>query len=379
MLGAGQGRRLHLEFQRPLTGRGQITFELVPRIPLGSPVDLPLPSVLGDQVVRRSGADASASLLAFRTEDLQAQIAHHLRITGIDANEFRNFWVAAGLPDPGPSIHAFSFQRNPAGSQVPGGSAPLLRLQLQAASLANGAESGRAAWQDIHWLLKPRQADFTAQIHLSASSRELALVEYDLPPEIHLIDVTGPEVYAWSETPAASGVRNGPGANHSRLQIWLKGMFADTTFELAGWMKLEETPAGGAAPAPGAPAKVAPSNDLYLFPLPALRLLSATEQRILISIETRPGWTLKLANRKNMWPLPSSVPPRNLPSPTREGGSVEEFQTDRADYEGRFELRRSPAANPANSTKLSAKEIERNRRISPAASPSRHPVLLEAL
>src|SRR5207253_5421175 len=108
-------------------------------------------------------------------------------------DEFKNFWVSAGLPDPGPEIHAFSFQRNP-------GNPPVLRLRLDALGRTNGSnrDPGRMAWQDIRWLVNPGQAEFNAKIHLTAPDRE-ALVEFDLPPEINLIDVTGPEVHSWSQ------------------------------------------------------------------------------------------------------------------------------------------------------------------------------------
>ena len=77
-----------------------------------------------------------------------------------------------------------------------------------------------------------------------------------------------------------------------------------------------------------------------------IRLLSAADQRIGIRIESRPGWDLKLVSRKNMWPPPSSAPARAVPSPTEEGGCLEEFLTDHPDYEGTFQLRRTPPANP---------------------------------
>src|SRR4029077_16414053 len=138
---------------------------------------------------------------------------------------------------------------------------------------------------------------------------------------VNLIDVTGPEVYAWSQTPSPqSQEHEPPGAKTSRLQIWLKGMFADTSIELTGWIKLEETPPNQAAPAgskpPSAPAasNVQPTDHRYLCSLPAIRLLSVPDQRMLIRVETRPGWDLKLAGRKNMWPPPSSAPPRAFSS-----------------------------------------------------------------
>jgi hypothetical protein len=285
-----------------------------------------------------------------------------LRITGIEPTDFRDFWMAAGLPDPGPETHAFSFQRNP-------GNPPVLRLQLQASPFGSGIshDAGRTAWQDIHWLVKPGQADFTAKIHLTASSRELALVECDVPSTVNLIDVTGPEVYAWSQTPGPQSRQHErpetpaspPGVKSSRLQVWLKGMFADTTIELTGWTKLEETPANQNALAPGAkppqpsptPPNVQQTNGRYLFSLPAIRLLSAADQRIGIRIESRPGWDLKLVNRKNMWPPPSSAPARAVPSPTEEGGCLEEFLTDHPDYEGTFQLLRTPPANPEKPAK----------------------------
>jgi hypothetical protein len=311
-------------------------------------VDLPLPSPFGDNVAR---PPAESSLLAFRTEDLRAQIAGHLRITGIEASDFRDFWVAAGLPDPGPETHAFSFQRNPV-------SPPVLRLQLQTAP--TGKDAGPASWQDIHWLVKPGQADFTSKIHLTAPSRELALVEFELPSEINVTDVTGPEVFAWSQFSAPSGTSDRPGVKNSRVQIWLKGMFADTSLALTGWTKLPEAPANPTAAAPDPkttpPRQVTPNipqtDDHYLFSLPAIRLLSAPDQRIVIRVETRPGWDLKLMSRKNIWPPPSTSPP----VPSAQTGASEEFLTDRSDYEGTFQLLRVPESNSANAPKPQVKE-----------------------
>jgi hypothetical protein len=347
--GAGKERRLHLEFQRPLAGQVHIILELVPRKPLGLLAELPLPSPFGDKAARRSVADAP-SFLAFRTEDLQAQIASHLRITGIDANDFRDYWVAVGLPDPGPETHALSFQRNP-------GNPPVLRLQLQAPPLSPTERSaGPTAWQDIRWLVKPGQADFTAKTHLTASSRDLALIEFDLPWAVNLIDVTGPEVYAWSQIPRAGGASRRPAADKSRLQVWLKGMFAETNLELTGWMKLEEAAVNRPVSAPGAPPEVTRSNDRHLFPLPPIQLLSAADQRILIRVESQAGWDLELVGRKNLWPTPNSAPPRALLSPTGESGSLEEYLTDHSDYEGTFQLSRTAGSNSTNSAKPHAKE-----------------------
>src|SRR5439155_13839108 len=155
--------------------------------------------------------------------------------------------------------------------------------------------------------------------------------------------------------------RSPPRPKNSRLQIWLKGMFADTTIELTGWTKLAEVvPANQSALAPGTkppqpspmPPNVQQTNDRYLFSLPAFRLLSAADQRIGIRIESRPGWDLKLGSRKNMWPPPSSAPARALSSPTEEGGNLEEFLTDHPEYEGTFQLLRTPPANPEKAVKL---------------------------
>jgi hypothetical protein len=338
VIGAGKDRRLHLEFQRPVSGKLQISFELVPRIPLGSVVELPLPSPFGDNVARQPMAD-SVSFLAFRTENLQAQIANHLRITGVEANDFREFWVAAGMPDPGPETHAFSFQRNP-------GSPPVLRLQLDGSHGTSGAnhDPGRTVLQDIHWLVKPGQADFTAKIRLAAPTRELALVECDLPPSVNLIDVTGPEVHSWSQSAAASGASDRPGSSNSRLQIWLKGMFADTTLELTGWLSTprQQTPQQ--------------TDDHFLFTLVPIHLLSAANQHISIQVETRPGWDLKLKSRKNIWPPPSPVPARPAPSPTGEPAALEEFITNNSNYEAAFELFHTAGSIPTSSLKPSAKE-----------------------
>jgi hypothetical protein len=187
-------------------------------------------------------------------------------------------------------------------------------LQLQAPPAMSGTDSGRTAWQEIHWRLGPREAEFDASVRLTAPSRQFAWVECDLPAEINLIDVTGPEVHAWSQ----SG---------RRLQIWLKGLVAETSFRLTGWMKSAKTGDG----------RPTPQEDSLLFRLPALRTLSVADQRTLIRIGTRNGWTANLSRRDNLWPTPESSIP---------DGSFE-FLTDRPEFEAVFQLLRASSSSPS--------------------------------
>src|SRR5262249_17806941 len=72
----GPARRLHLDFPGPVPGTVQAPLVLVPRQPFGRAVTLPFPTPLEVQL--------KEGYLAYRTDGIEASVANHHAITGIE-------------------------------------------------------------------------------------------------------------------------------------------------------------------------------------------------------------------------------------------------------------------------------------------------------
>jgi hypothetical protein len=323
--GTGQERRLVLEFLRPLTGTLQVTLEFVPRTPFGPNPELLLPVPRGVQASGEKGID---HLLAYRSQGLESQLVANLRVTGIEQDTFRQWWASSGLADPGPDFHAFGFQREAGGP-------PLLQLKLT--PLTTAATGGL----NVTWRLRKSQAELQATAKINSPSGELGLVEWEVPPELGIFTVTGPQVRSWSRT-------------GSRLQVWLKGLVGETTLQLTGWIPLgeEKEDRGSRIEDRGSNRKGADnpikdklsSNDTKPgnaqspilhppspFRLLPLRLMATPSPTTFVRIESDKDLTLDPVSLTNLLPLPSSV------------ASEREFSyvTDQSDYGGTFLIRSS--------------------------------------
>jgi hypothetical protein len=286
--GTGPQRRLVLEFIRPVTGTFQLLLEFVPRTPFGPDLELPLPAPQG---VPASGEKGTDHFLAYRSQGLESQLVANLRVTGLEQDRFRQWWASSGLADPGPDFHAFGFQREP-------GSPPLLRLKLTPLTTASTGALNAT------WRLRKSQAELQATAKFISPSGELGLVEWEVPPEIGIFTVGGPQVRSWSRT-------------GSRLQVWLKGLVSETTLQLAGWMPLGE--------------EKEDRGSRIEFRLLPLRLMATPSLTTFVRIEADKDLALEPVSLTNLLPLPSSV------ISERERSYV----ADQGDYGGAFLVRSS--------------------------------------
>lgn len=208
----GHPGKLHLHFFRPLTRGAQVVLEFVPRHLPSPNAPLPLPA---PRDIRNA-----EGYLAFQTDGLAAQVTEHLSVIGLEPKTFSQEWDRAGMPDPGSSVHAYSFQRS--------GGPPVLRLHLAPAATAIDARQ-RIAWRLVH----ARQADVTAVAHLRAITRPLSFIEWDVPEGIKDLEVSGADVRAWSRVGA-------------RVQVWLARPANQVDLRLSGWQALEPSKRGNA-------------------------------------------------------------------------------------------------------------------------------------
>src|SRR5262249_37756420 len=134
---------------------------------------------------------------------------------------------------------AFSFDRGATG-------APSLRMFLQVPR-----RHVRAA-QHVDWqVFGPDRAEFVASIGLITSSGGLTLVEWEVPLEVTIARMSGPELVSWNQTGA-------------RIQAWLNNPRGEAEVHLSGWV-------ASAQAIHAASAKRAPDE----FRLPCLEILSA--------------------------------------------------------------------------------------------------------
>jgi hypothetical protein len=259
--GQGGPRRLLLEFQVPITHGVQVFLDLVPSRPLGQDVVLHLPAPQG-------ASFPTESLVGYRVEGRQAELVQYLGVTGFNVEEFALTWQSAGVDDPGPPERAYRFQRAP-------GAAPLLKLNLRT------SKAQPQCTQDLLWRLGPERVELHAIARLKAPPEELMLVEWEVPAEVEVGDLRGPNVRSWSRT-------------GSRLQAWvqrsLTGSTTETVLELDGWLS-------------------AGSNKPILpFRLPNLRLVGVAPQWTVVRVIAGPGLALEARDLQNLRALPDLGP-----------------------------------------------------------------------
>ncbi|MCS6849756.1 MAG: hypothetical protein NZ700_01135 [Gemmataceae bacterium] len=258
------GRRCHFEFQGPVRGTVRLTLELLPRAPLGPAPLLPFPTAVGTP---------GTGFLAYRAEGVEASVVEGRALRAIDAEAlaetfaqaFARRWESARQERLSPATKAFW--------RTPGGS-PFLRLQLRQ------RPSSARADVDITWLVGRRRADWSANMRLRDPEGILGLVEWQLPADVTLAQVTGPDIRSWS--------RRG-----NRVQIWLRHSIRETTLQLAGWRPL-------APPAEQTPA---------VFDLPPTRVLTPTAEPMLVQLAGVDGQTLTAQRLQNLRPAPDRMLP----------------------------------------------------------------------
>jgi hypothetical protein len=200
---------VRLDFQAPVTGGLLVYLDLVPRYPLGPSAILALPTP--------QGVEFGEGFLAYRVEGRRAQLGSEFRhVTGTDPHEFQDRWDESGREPIDVPDHAYSFNRSAA-------STPSLRLQLHRPVAVTHA------LQDIHWHVTAQQVNLHATLTVDARPSKLSLLEWQVPPELAIVAVSGANVHSWS--------RDG-----TQLQAWLRRSTEEATVELTGWVRRSSEP-----------------------------------------------------------------------------------------------------------------------------------------
>lgn len=261
--GRGNQRRVHFEFQRPLSGGVQVVAEFIPRQPFGVTAILPLPAP--------QHARTTEGLLAFQVEGVRAQVAEHLRVNGTDPRTFARTWRTAGMNDPGASAHAYTFQRGLGG-------APYLRLNLSM------PPSELTCTQKVSWTIGPRQADLAVSARLGAPGRDLVLVEWELPAALQGLEISGADVRSWSRL-------------GGRAQVWMQRPLGTTDIRITGWQPLEEVP-----------SKKTKAREALTLRLAPLGVLATRMQTSFVNIRTNGDFVVTAETLKNLVPTPDIKP-----------------------------------------------------------------------
>ncbi|MBY0522421.1 MAG: hypothetical protein K2R98_03445 [Gemmataceae bacterium] len=208
----GAGRRLQLDFQGPVTGSVLVSLEMVPRQSFGKAVSLPFPTPL-DPPPREDGQPVRA-FVAYRAEGIEAAYEGSKGITGIERNlvadtfaqAFQQPWRTARQEDLSPPNWAYWRNR---------GGVLLLKIQPPGSQVRSQ--------QDVSWRVDARQAVLQAAARLTAPDSGLSLLEWTIPANVVVTEVSGPHLRSWSRT-------------GSRVQVWLQRPVGETTLQLTGWV-----------------------------------------------------------------------------------------------------------------------------------------------
>ncbi|HTU92520.1 MAG TPA: hypothetical protein VMF69_20735 [Gemmataceae bacterium] len=201
---AGNKRVLHLDLPYPISGDFQVTLELLPHPPLTSPAALPLPALRG---VRAGGPH----YLAYRTQlGLHAQRETSQNLTRIDKTEFALDWLG------GPTLEA-NFQG--IAYRIPPNQPPQLFLRLEHRPPAIEGDV------DVTVQTGAQRAEIEAVADVTAPNKDLAALEWELPPNCSIAAASGEDVRTWKQ-------------NGSRLLVWLNRTTAKTRIRLNGWLPL---------------------------------------------------------------------------------------------------------------------------------------------
>jgi hypothetical protein len=300
-------RRLHVEFQSPLTFPLQLFVELVPARRIGPRLDLTLPSLLD--------ATSVEGFLAFRVDGRNATVQEHRRITGIEPDVFAADWQRAGVDDPGLPDRAYSFRRT-------SGAAPFLELEAKPGRLSAKCS------QTIHWRLSEGNAALEASAKIVSPDEDLIYVNWFIPPDVHIIDVTGKGIRNWCRSA-------------SQLEIWLERGVREIDL---GARALAEYQSG---------AKVS-------FSLPCMRFPAFPTQATIVNFQAESGVTLAAERVEGLreaalW----SGPPRAKSD--GGGGQGLIYMADRPFFGGVFSVVRHAQAPEAKASE----SIESKRELPP--------------
>jgi hypothetical protein len=284
LTGKDDTRRLQVEFQGPVTGDVRLTLQLAPRQAFAARDTLPLPAP--------RAARSDQRWFAYQTNGLVAHVPEHVGLAEASTRDFASLWKAAGRVPERASwlpMKAYTFARGASGQA-------LLQVRLRPATLEARAE------QRFTWHIGPRQADFQATARITARDGDLALVQWDVPPEVTITAVTGPDIRSWS--------RVGP-----RVQAWLRGSRVVAEARMTGYRTLTDG----------------------RFQLPCLPIVSASPSVTSIRLIAIAGMALTAPEPRGLLPLPDPQ------TSEQELGYV----TSRPRYGGSFRLAQASASADA--------------------------------
>jgi hypothetical protein len=285
----GGARRLRLEFHTPVTHSVEVTLELVPRQPFTRTAILPFPTPLDAKQVQ--------GFLAYRTEGVEAAVAQHHAITG-DKKEVldRAFtemmarpWRRARDQDLSEPTRAYW--------RAKGG---VLHLILRSPT------SQAECVQEISWRIAPRQAVLRASAKITSPDNNLALLEWEIPAGLQVIEVAGSQVQRWTRSGA-------------RIQVWLQKPTGEATLQLTGWLPRS-------------------SKEPAQFAIPLVRLADMKKQRLTLRLAGE-GVALTPGKLGNLTARPElGTPGRELAFETEQEGYGGTVQTRPATTRGDFQL-----------------------------------------
>ncbi len=190
IVGAGPARTLQMDFATPVSGDIEMLLEMAPRSPWSTSFILPLPSpILPPSPQTGKTGRATASFLAYRTDDLEVERVNPVGVTGVRPEQFAPFWPRSSWPDQRPPTYASTILREDENHP------PILGLKVRPSLPATHAKL------DIEVHVGKRQADVRATAVLTASDGDLPLVQWQIraPQPFTVTAVTGAHVQRWNQ------------------------------------------------------------------------------------------------------------------------------------------------------------------------------------
>ena len=182
VVGVGPARTLQMEFASPVSGDLEMLLEMAPRSPWPPLFVLPLPTpILPASPQTGKSGRATASFLAYRTNDLEVERINPVGVTGVRPEEFAPFWPRSSWPDSRPPAYASTISREDENRP------PVLGLKVRPSSPAAHAKL------DMEVRVGRRQADVRATAVLTAPDGDLPLVQWQIrsPQPFTVTAVTG--------------------------------------------------------------------------------------------------------------------------------------------------------------------------------------------
>ena len=282
-------RRLTVHLLEPTQSGAQLLIECMPRTPPTRTLTLRYP-----QSSERGAIDSQQ---AFWLSGLQASEMDLSKLALIPEDQFlKESWrPLAGEANAPPPTRAFVRDvKRPNPTSV--------RLVLKPAPLPVQAK------QDLLWQIGPDRVELQATARLTAAQPGLPLVEWEVPSQLRVSELAGPDVRTWS--------RSG-----NRVQVWLNRVATETLVTLTGSM-----------PWPGVT-----SGQVAKLDLPGLKLANATTSSKVV-VQSQPSLAVRLGERRNLALLQDRVIPESIALQTRSDDFGLSVQVEPAEASVRYRL-----------------------------------------